>query len=211
MRPCRFLVLFALTVSACLAQSWEVGFAGGYSFYHNASITNPPLSASAGFQSGGAASAEFGQDVGRYIGGELRYTYLWGDAQLHYAGRQAALGADAQAIHYDILVYMTPKGSKVRPYVSAGGGIKYYMATGSESAAQPLGNFAFLTHTNQVEELLSLGAGVKAHIDEHWLFRVDFRYYLTPFPQQIFAPAAGSSDHGLLHNFVPMAGFDWTW
>src|SRR5271167_2175710 len=121
MRPCRFLLLFALSVSACLAQSWEVGFAGGYSFYRNASINIPPWAASAGFQSGGAASVEFGQDIGQYIGGELRYTYLWGDAQLRY-GQQATMGADSQAIHYDILAYMTPKGSKVRPYVSVGGG-----------------------------------------------------------------------------------------
>jgi Outer membrane protein beta-barrel domain len=211
MRLYRWLVLATLTATACSGQSWELGVAGGFGFYHDASITNPPLSAQAGFQSGAVASAEVGQDVWRYFGGELRYAYLWGDARLASGGQQATMGADAQAVHYDILAYFTPKGSKVRPYVSAGGGIKYYMANGSESALQPLGNFGFLTHANAVEGLFAAGAGIKAHIDEHWLVRVDFRYYLTPTPQQIFAPAAHSAVNGWLHNFVPMAGIAWTW
>lgn len=210
MRFYRLLSLLTVTVGVSFGQSWEVGLAGGYSFYRDANIVTSGSSAQAGFQSGGVASAEVGQDIGQYLGGELRYAYLWGDARLSSAGQQATLTADAQAVHYDILVYGTPKGSKIRPYVAAGGGIKYYMATGSESAVQPLENFAFLTHANKVEGLFSAGAGMKFHIDEHWLVRLDFRYYLTPFPVKILTPAPNASAPSLLHDFVPMVGIAWT-
>jgi Outer membrane protein beta-barrel domain len=210
MRIFRFLSLLALAAGACVGQSWEVGVAGGYSFYRDATIRNPPLSAQAGFQSGGVGSAEIGEDVGRFLGGEFRYTFIDGDARLRFGGQQVTFGTVAHAVHYDLLVYATPKGSKVRPYVSAGGGIKYYVGNGRETAVQPLANFAFLTHANEVEGLFAAGAGVKVHIDEHWLVRVDFRYYLTPFPQKIFVPAPGASSHGWLNNFVPLAGIAWT-
>lgn len=210
MRFYRLLSLLTFGAFACAGQTWEVGVAGGYSFYHEASITSAGSSAQAGFQSGAVASAELGQDVGQFFGGELRYAYLAGDENLRFGGQQVTLGADAQAIHYDILLYATPKGTKIRPYVSAGGGIKYYMGTGNESAVQPLGNFGFLTHANEVEGLFSAGAGIKFHVDPHWLVRVDFRYYLTPFPENLIAPAAQASAHGWLHNFVPMAGFAYT-
>jgi hypothetical protein len=211
MRVYGWVFLATSSVGACFGQSWELGVAGGFGFYHDATIQNPPASARVGFQSGPVASAELGQDIGQYIGGELRYTYLAGDARLRSGGQEATLGGDAHAVHYDVLAYLTPRGSKVRPYVSAGGGIKYYMATGTESASQPLANFGFLTHANNAEGLIALGAGIKAHLDEHFLVRVDFRYYLTPTPQNIFAPAAHSSVQGWLHNFVPLAGLAWTW
>ena len=210
MRIFRFLSLLTLAACACPGQSWEVGIAGGYSFYHDATITNTPLSARAGFQSGGVGSAEIGEDVSRYLGGEFRYTFIDGDARLRSGGQQVTLGTLAHAVHYDILLYGTPKGSKIRPYVSAGGGIKYYVGDGGETAVQPLGKFAFMTHANEVEGLFAAGAGVKFHIDEHWLVRVDFRYYLTPFPTKIFAPAPGAHANGWLHDFVPLAGVAWT-
>jgi|SRR5215467_12294319 hypothetical protein len=210
MRIFRFVSLLMLAACACVAQSWEVGVAGGYSFYRDATISNPPLSARAGFQSGGVASVEVGEDVASHIGGELRYTFIDGNARLRFGGQEATLGSIAHAVHYDILLYGTSKESKIRPYVSAGGGIKVYRGNGSETAVQPLANFVFLTHANEVEGLFAAGAGVKLHVDEHWLVRVDFRYYLTPFPHKIFTAAPGASIHGWLHNFVPLAGIAWT-
>jgi hypothetical protein len=206
----RFLALLILAGGGCFAQSWEVGLAGGFGFYHNATIDNPSGSAQAGFNSGVAASAELGQDIGDRYGGELRYTFLNGDSQLRSAGQEASMSAIAHAVHYDFLWYAAPRSSRVRPYLAAGGGVKYYVATGGESPAQPLSNFAFLTHAREVEGLLSAGGGLKARVGEHWLLRLDFRYYLTPFPESLLTPAAGAKVHGWLHDFVPMAGFDWT-
>jgi hypothetical protein len=35
--------------SVWLAQTWKLGAVGGYGWYHNPSITNPPQSVRAGF------------------------------------------------------------------------------------------------------------------------------------------------------------------
>ena len=204
------LALLTLVTCCCFGQSWEVGVAAGYSFYHNATITNPVASAQAGFNSGVAASAELGQDIGDHFGGELRYTFLDGGSQLRFAGQEANMAAIAHAVHYDFLLYTAPKSSKVRPYLAAGGGVKYYVATGAETDSQPLSNFAFLTHTREVEGLLSAGGGLKMKVSEHWLLRVDFRYYATPFPQSLLTPAPNAKVNGWLHDFVPLAGFAWT-
>ncbi|HLH00159.1 MAG TPA: outer membrane beta-barrel protein [Bryobacteraceae bacterium] len=206
----RFLFPSMLVACGCFAQSWSVGGAAGYGFYNNATITNAGGSAEAGFAPRVAASAVLGQNVGNYFGGELRYTYRGDEAQLRSGGRQVNMDGQTHAIHYDFLVYATPRGTKIRPYAAAGAGIKRYMITDSEPLSQSLGNFAMLTHASQVEGLFSAGGGLKALISEHWLFRVDVRYYLTPFPEKLFAAASGARIHGWLHDFVPMAGIDWT-
>jgi len=206
----RYLLFSILAARSCLGQTWSLGGPAGGGFYHDATITNGSGSAQAGFEPRIALSAVLGQNVGNYFGGELRYTFRDGNSELKSGGQAVNMDAEAQAVHYDFLVYATPRNRKLRPYAAVGGGIKYYMATGAENAYQPLSNFAYLTHANEVEGLLSAGGGLKYSINEHWLIRVDFRYYGTPFPDQLFVPAAGAKINGWLHDFVPLAGVDWT-
>lgn len=206
----RFLPPLLLAASSCFGQSWSLGGAAGFGFYHDATITNGSGSAQAGFGPRIAASAVLGQNIGDHFGGELRYTFRDGDSELKSGGQEVNMDAEAHAVHYDFLFYATPRRSKLRPYAAVGAGIKRYMATGTEYLSQPLSNFAFLTHANEVEGLLSAGGGLKYSISEHWLVRVDFRYYLTPFPSQLFVPAPGAKINGWLHDFVPLAGVDWT-
>ena len=205
----RFLCLSVMTAGCCLGQ-WSLGGAAGFSFYPNPTITTPAGSAEAGFTSRLAAGAVLGQNVGNYFGGELRYTFLAGDSELRSGGRQIQLDAIAHAVHYDVLVYATSREHKLRPYIAAGGGIKYFVADGDEYLAQPLSSIALLTHTNQVEGLFSTGAGIKFALNEHVLLRVDFRYYLTPFPDKLFVSGPGTRIHGWLQDFVPLGGIDWT-
>ncbi|HTS48348.1 MAG TPA: outer membrane beta-barrel protein [Bryobacteraceae bacterium] len=206
----RLLLLSILGISSCLGQTWSLGGAAGFGFYHDATITNGSGSVQAGFGPRLSLSAVLGQNMGDYFGGEMRYTFRDGDAELKSGGQEVNMDAEAHAVHYDVLFYATPRNRKLRPYAAAGGGIKYYKATGAEYLAQPLSNFAFLTHANEVEGLLSAGGGLKYSINEHWLVRVDFRYYATPFPDKLFMPAPGAKINGWLHDFVPLAGIDWT-
>jgi Outer membrane protein beta-barrel domain len=206
----RSLWLLILAAIPCWGQSWNLGVAGGFGWYHDASIKNAGESASAGFGPRVSASAVLGEDTFNYLGGELRYTFRDGDSELKSAGTEANMDAASHAVHYDFLFYGTPRGSRLRPYAAGGAGIKYYTATGHEDPAQPLSSFAFLTHVNEVEPLISFGAGVKWQFAEHWQMRLDFRDYATPFPEKLFAPAPGSKIHGWLHDFVPLLGVDWT-
>jgi hypothetical protein len=206
-----YFVLVTLAAgSCCYGQSWSVGAAGGFGFYHDATINNAQGSASAGFGPRFAAGAVLGEDVSEHFGGELRYTYRDGDSELRFNGREANLDAAAHALHFDFLAYATRRHARLRPFLAGGAGIKRYMATGRVDPNQPLSNFAQLAHNDEVKALVSFGGGVKAVLGDHWLVRVDFRDYATPFPENVIVPAPGVKVHGWLHDFVPLFGVDWT-
>jgi Outer membrane protein beta-barrel domain len=210
MRGCLALVILSAAGSCCFAQSWSIGAAGGFGFYHDATISNAAGSASAGFGPRFAAGAVLGEDVGEHFGGELRYTFRDGDSELRFSGREANLDANAHALHFDFLAYATGKRARLRPFLAGGAGIKRYMGTGQVDPAQPLRSFATLAHADEVKGMVSFGGGVKALLGDHWLVRVDFRDYATPFPENVIVPTPGAKVHGWLHDFVPMLGVDWT-
>lgn len=203
------LLLLAGCLAPSWAQSWSIGGAGGFGVYKDATITNPTGLAKAGFGPRISLSAVLSQDIFNHFGGELRYAFLDGDSELKSGGRQANLDAAAHAVHYDFLAYANGPLARLRPFAALGGGIKYYTGTGHEDPFQPLSDFALLSHANQVEGLISVGGGVKAQVSQHWVVRLDFRDYATPFPNKVIAPAPGATVHGWLHDFVIMAGVDW--
>lgn len=210
MRGFLVLVTLAAAGSSGFGQSWSVGAAGGFGFYHDATITNAAGSAAAGFGPRFAAGAVVGEDVAEHFGGELRYTFRDGDSELRFNGREANLDAAAHVLHFDFLAYATGRHARLRPFVAGGAGIKRYTGTGQVDPSQPLRSFAVLAHEDQAKALVSFGGGVKALLNDHWLVRVDFRDYATPFPENVIVPAPGAKIHGWLHDFVPLLGVDWT-
>src|SRR5258708_3350148 len=144
-----YLVLVTLAGASCFGQSWSVGAAGGFGFYHDATITNAAGSATAGFGPRFAAGAVLGEDVAEHFGGELRYTYRDGDSELKFGGREANLDAAAHALHFDFLAYATGRHARLRPFLAGGAGIKRYIGTGSVDPAQPLRSFALLAHADE--------------------------------------------------------------
>ncbi len=77
------------------------------------------------------------------------------------------MGAESHAIHYDLLVYGGSGKSRVRPFVSFGGGVKYYRGTGPERAFQPLSNLVLLTQTSEWKGMITVGGGVKYAVSKH--------------------------------------------
>lgn len=194
----------------CLAQNWDVGLAGGFSTYNDATIKTPSgASAQAGFEQNFAAGAALDENVSEHIGGELRYTFLYGASTLHSNGTEANMTAMSNAVGYDFLFYGTPRRSRVRPFLAIGAGIKRYDGTGTEYVVQPLGNFAVLTTGHQVEPMLSGGGGIKMNLSDRWVLRFDFRDFATPLPGKLFAAAPNTKVNGWLNDFVPMVGVDW--
>ena len=204
---CVVLVL----ASACLAQDggWEVGAAGGFGLMRNATINNPTGSASAGFDNRFTAGAVIGQDLYQHFSGELRYTFRDNDLVLKSAGQKVNMDGDSHLIDYDLLFHALPRGSRFRPYAAAGGGIRLFRGTGHEYPTQPLSDFALLTKTHEVKPLISVGGGVKFALTGHAVVRVDFRDYISPFPENLFVTVPGAKLRGWLNDFVPMAGFSW--
>jgi outer membrane protein with beta-barrel domain len=210
MSPLRLLgTAVLLAAYPCSAQNWSLGAAGGFGVYHDVTITTGSASAQAGFRRNFAAGAVLGEDSAGHFGGELRYNFRKGDSELRSGGREVSLDAAAHALHYDFLLYATNRRAQLRPFVAAGAGIKRYTATGQEPLSQPLIQFATLRHADEVKALISFGGGVKASLGEHWLLRVDFRDYATPFPRKLITPGQDAKIHGWLHDFVPMFGLDW--
>ncbi len=204
--------LFFTMVSApaVLAQKWEVGGGVGGSFYTSQDFKTAAGAAQAGLSDGVAASIWLGNNSSRLVGGELRYDYEKTDLKLSSGSTHVSFGADTHAIHYDLLLHLTPRGSRVRPFVLGGGGVKLYRGTGAEAAFQPLSAFALLSKANETKALVSLGAGIKFAVTHSFQFRVEVHDYLTPFPKSVIAPALGAKTEGWLQDFVAMAGLSIT-
>jgi hypothetical protein len=195
-----------MLASLCRAQEWEVGGAFGFGVMKNATIDNSSGSVTAGFDNRFAAGAVIGQDLYQHISGELRYTFRDNDLVLKNGAQKVNMDGDSQLVHYDLLFHLLGKSSRLRPYAAAGAGIRLFRATGHEYANQPFGDFAFLTMTNEVKPLISVGAGLKAKVTDRTLIRLDFREYISPFPENLFVTAPGAKIHGWLYDSVPLLG-----
>ena len=192
--------------STCLAQEWEAGGAFAFGIYRNATITNPAGSAGAGFDDRFGLGGVLSENLYEHFTGELRYTFRDGDLKLWQGSQKVNMDGDAHAIHYDLLFSPLSRESRIRPFAAAGAGIKYFRATGKEYVSQPFADFAKLTKTNQVEPLVSVGGGVRYALSRNLAVRLEFRDYLTPFPEKLFVTARGAKIHGWLNDLVPMLG-----
>jgi hypothetical protein len=198
--------------AVCWAQGseampkWEIGGLAGGSFYNSASVSGPGGSGDAGIKNGVAVGAYLGGDMYKFLGGELRYEFLPGDLKVSGSGSEATFSGQAHAIHYDFLFNFAPKSSRLRPFVSAGGGVKIYEGTGKATITQTLSSMALLTNTHQTSGLGVFGGGIKAKVSSHVTLRFEVHDFLTPFPKQVIAPAPGAKISSLLNEIVFMAG-----
>ncbi len=194
---------------AAVAQRWEFGGGAGGSFYPANTITNGSASASIDGQTSIAGGLWLANNVSSHWGGEARIDYSRGDLQLSSGGTQASFNSEAYALHYDFQWYPVRSESRVRPYVAVGGGIKYYRGIGNQVEFQPLSQFALLTQTSQLKPLLSVGAGVKFRVTDHFGVRVEVHDYLTTFPNDVVAPNVNSKISGWMQDIVPMVGLSY--
>ena len=196
----------AASNSETAVPKWEIGVLGGAGFYNSASVSSPGGSGNAGIKNGLAVGAFVGNDMYKLLGGELRYEFLPGDLKVSSGGSLATFTGQAQALHYDFLVHLTPAGSRIRPFVSAGAGVKLYQGTGKATTTQALSSLALLTNTHEIAALGVFGGGVKAQITPHFVLRFEVQDFLTPFPRQVIAPAPGAKISGFLNDIVFLAG-----
>ncbi len=203
--PIRLCVLAVLVTLPCVAQSWEVGGTAGYDLYRDVAVTGA-TSGTAGFTPGYALGATVGNDLYRFLGGEVRYTYLAGDLRVSSGSANAQASGHAQAIHYDFLLHAGTKESLIRPFLAAGAGVKIFSGTGREPAYQPLADLLVLTHATQAEPLISFGGGIKIALSRRVLLRFDFRDYLTPVPDRLLAVPPNGHISGWIHDLVFLAG-----
>src|SRR5688572_7674547 len=124
----------------------------------------------------------------RFIGYEFGYAYnrtsiLIPESAPTTGGRpgQPTVTAEPQnvgvPIHHgfgNVLLYGTPEGTWIRPFVAGGGQFSSFFPPGSS-----------VSYGNQVTKFgFNYGAGVKVRTSTNWGFRVDGRYYEGPKPFQ---------------------------
>jgi len=211
MKTARLLVVcVAALAPAAMAQRWEVGGGAGGGFYTSQDVSLSGSSVSAKIDSNVSGSVWLGNNGPNRWGGELRADFQLGDLSLNGGGTSASFAARSYAFHYDVLWHFTPNGSKVRPFVALGAGIKVYQGTGAPSAYQPLSQFALLTQAQDLTPLISAGAGVKVQIAPHVQLRLEVHDYATTFPKQVITPNSGAKVGGWLMDFVPSVGISYT-
>ena len=206
-----FLSLMSLAIAvatpSAFAQKWEVGFGAGGSFLTSETITNPTGSADATRNPGVALSAWLDNNIGSgFLTGELRYDHEMGDLKLSSGGTSATFASQSNAVHYDFLFNFASSEAAVRPYVAAGGGVKWYSGTGTEQVFQPLSNIAVFSDVRDLRAMASVGAGVKFNIAKSTMLRLEVHDYLTPFPSKLIAPVGGPNVSGWLQDIVVSAG-----
>ncbi len=205
--------LFPLLLLACLglapAQNFELGGLALATAYRSASVRSGPSAGSVGFSPGPSFGGLFGQSMGEHFGGEIRYLYAQNDLKLSSGGAETKFAGRSHIVNYDMLVYLSGRRARIRPYAAFGGGLKRYQGTGTEQAFQPLSNLALLTKTGETLPSADFGGGVKVHLRRNAILRIEFRDYLTRAPK-VFEASPGAKISGLLHQWVPAVGISWT-
>src|SRR5512132_1907968 len=193
MKTLRNTLLFFTAAAGAFAQQWEIGGNVGGSFLPGVTVSGPMGSATTGFQTGIAGGAWIGQTISRRIGGEVRYNFLQSNLKLASGGTNTTFSGQSHAIYYDVLIHVSErKESRANAFVAVGGGMKVFRGTGKEAAFQPLSQFAYLTKTQEVKPMLSVGGGVKFKLSPRMNMRVEVRDFLTPFPKGVITPAPGA-------------------
>ena len=207
--PLLSLAAAGLVVPLRAQQHLEVGGLALMSAYRSTGVTSARTAGSIGLAPGVSAGGFLGQTMSNRLGGELRYLYSQNSLKLSSGGTQTKFGGRSHIVGYDLLVFVTGRESRIRPYVAAGGGLKLYEGTGTEQAFQPLSNLALLTRTRETLPTVDFGGGVKFQISRNTMFRIEFRDYVTKVPK-VFAASPGASFGRILHHWVPAVGVSWT-
>jgi len=204
-------VLFAATATVASAQEWELGVLGGFGYSPSLTVKNATTSASASIRPGLTVGVYGGQEMYRYFSGEASYLYRAGDLKLEGSGKSVSFGAHTHLITGDFLGHFRPRGARLRPFVSFGGGIEVMAGTGQESATQPLGNLAALTATREVLPVGEAGVGVKFQISQHWRLRVQARDYISQAPHDVIAPVPPATLSGIRNDIIATGAIALTW
>ena len=140
-------------------------------------------------EDGFRVTARFTLNTRRFIGHEFGYGYS--HTRLGAVGFS---GTDSLATHqgfYDFLLYGTPEGTKVRPFICGGAQFTTFVPPGA-SAVYGGGTTKYGGN---------YGAGIKAQISSMFLVRVDVRDYVMGKPFSLV------NQSGTLHEIEASAGF----
>jgi Outer membrane protein beta-barrel domain len=200
------LLICALAAAPSVFAQFELGGAIGYGIYRNGTVFGAGATAEAGIRNRFAAGAVVGEEAFEYISGEIRYLYHDGHPFISSGGTRTDIQGQSHTITYDLLFHFEPRERRLRFFAAGGAGAKGYIIAGPAPTVQPLANVVTLTTQDQWMLVVDVGGGVKYALTKHVQLRGDFRDYLTKFPKQQLAPAAGNTARGIFQQFTPLFG-----
>lgn len=139
---------------------------------------------------GGALGGRVGVNVSKYIGLELMYQYTVNNVRF-LTPTQPGLprydfGNRIHELAFNPVFHFTPRGSRVRPYVTVGVGAVQYTPTdpAKRIARDPAVNALYLSSNlnDNLQVALNYGGGVKFHLSDHFGLRLDARGMLSRNP-----------------------------
>jgi hypothetical protein len=207
MRSLVLTVVIFGAATAAFAQQWEFGAVGGGSLLSDVSVSGTAGKATAGFAPGAAFGAFFGENLYSHLTGEVRYEYLQSDLRISSGGQSTAqFTGMAHALHFDMVYHTNRKESRTQFFASLGGGVKVFRGTGAPQAYQALSQFGYLTQTQDVKPMVSVGGGLTYQLAPRIFLRAEIRDFITAFPTQLITPAPGMKFGSLLNDIVPLVG-----
>ncbi|SRR5579883_268485 len=210
--PLALLCTGILSGVTAYAQGWELGVIGGFGYQPKFDVIRAAGgTASTGFKNGAVIGVYAGEDTYRYWSGEARYLYQYSDAKVESGSVETSFAAHTHILTGDFLGHFRPTGAKIRPFIIFGGGVKIIVGTGAESAGQPLGNFAALTHTHETLGVGDIGAGFKYNVGKHYRIRAEVHDYIGHAPSQVIAVAPGASMSGISNDIIATGSMAVTW
>jgi opacity protein-like surface antigen len=139
---------------------------------------------------GGAFGGRVGANVSNYIGLELMFEYMVNNVKF-LTPTQAGLptysfGNRNYYLALNPLFHFTPKGSRVRPYVTVGVGAAQFTPTDDAKriARTPAVNAIYGSQNlnDNLQVALNYGGGIKFHLTDHFGLRLDARGFLSRNP-----------------------------
>jgi len=132
--------------------------------------------------------ARFTFNTKKFLGHEFGYAYS--RSKLEFAGQPNSSMPTHQGF-YDVLVYLTPEGSVIRPFAAGGGHFTTFVPPGASATYG----------TGETKFGVNYGAGVKAKLGPKYMLRFDVRDYLTRKPFDLIGRS------GSLHQIEASVGF----
>lgn len=186
-------IVFLLCVCAAVssAQVGEAALSFGESVMKDNVLGIAPDLSGTQYTTGNGfrVTGRFTLNTKRFIGHEFGYGY-----SRTTLGAVGVSGTESMPTHqgfYDFLVYATPEGTKIRPFVAGGAQFTTFVPPGASAT--------YGTGTTKYGG--NFGGGVKMKISSMFLIRFDVRDYVTGKPFTLI------NQSGALHEIEISAGF----
>jgi opacity protein-like surface antigen/outer membrane protein OmpA-like peptidoglycan-associated protein len=139
---------------------------------------------------GGAFGGRVGVNVSNYVGLELMYEYMVNNVRfltpISPGLPSYSFGNRNHYLALNPVFHFTPKGSRVRPYVTIGVGAAQFTPTGDAKRIARDPAVAAVFHSQNLNDNLQVamnyGGGIKFHLSDHIGLRLDARGFLSRNP-----------------------------